>query len=181
VTVTTELVSVGTCLSAYSRPKENRSGRAFGRATCSPEIETLTFDGALSASQRKGMPENFALGSGPRDRNAKGSPDAFGGELSVAINLTIRLNRRDSSKRRAAVAGVTARRSEFRLFSGHRKESCPLFSYSRMSLTGWWGSTPVRRMSSPWCLTVKRRWSMPRQWRIVAFRSWMCTGFSTML
>ena len=48
---------------------------------------------------------------------------------------------------------------------------------ARIPLTGWCSSTPVNRTSRPWNLKLKRRWSMPRQCRIVAFRSWMWTGF----
>src|SRR5262249_10913646 len=49
-------------------------------------------------------------------------------------------------------------------------------AYARIPFTAWCSSTPVRRMSSPCDLKVKRRWSMPRQCRMVAFISWMCTG-----
>ena len=52
-----------------------------------------------------------------------------------------------------------------------------LASHARILLTGFAGSTPVRRWSRPWNLNVKRSWSMPRQCRIVAFRSLTWTGF----
>ena len=54
-------------------------------------------------------------------------------------------------------------------------------SQARMPFTGVWSSTPVRRWSSPMNLNVSRRWSIPMQWRIVAFMSWMWTGSLTML
>ncbi len=60
--------------------------------------------------------------------------------------------------------------------------TCPAGRYARMPLTGCGhSSTPVRRTSSPWNLYVRRLWSIPMQCRIVAFMSWMWTGFSTML
>ena len=43
--------------------------------------------------------------------------------------------------------------------------------YARISFTGLWSSTPVKRRSSPWNLIDNRRWSMPRQCRMVAFKS----------
>ncbi len=52
---------------------------------------------------------------------------------------------------------------------------------ARIARTGWCSSTPVSRTSRPWNLNVSRLWSMPRQWRIVAFRSWMWTGSFTTL
>src|SRR5262249_48875109 len=53
--------------------------------------------------------------------------------------------------------------------------------HARMPFPGPLSSTPVRRTSSPWNLNVSFLWSMPRQCRIVAFMSWMWTGFSTTL
>ena len=41
--------------------------------------------------------------------------------------------------------------------------------------------TSVRRKSRPWKRNVSRVWSMPRQCRIVALRSWMWTGSLTTL
>jgi multiple sugar transport system substrate-binding protein len=52
---------------------------------------------------------------------------------------------------------------------------------ARMPFTGWCSSTPVRRTSRPRKGWVKRLWSMPRQWSIVACRSRRWTGFSAML
>src|SRR5262249_37433164 len=41
--------------------------------------------------------------------------------------------------------------------------------------------TSVSRKWRPWYLYVSLVWSMPRQWRMVAFRSWTCTGsFATL-
>ena len=54
-------------------------------------------------------------------------------------------------------------------------------SYAKISLTTFAGSTPVSRWSRPWNLNVNRAWSMPRQCRMVAFRSLTWTGFSTTL
>src|SRR5262245_43297234 len=52
------------------------------------------------------------------------------------------------------------------LFRGH----------ARSSLITCDGSTPVRRWSRPWYLTVKRSWSKPSICSTVAWKSWMCTG-----
>ncbi len=41
--------------------------------------------------------------------------------------------------------------------------------------------TSVRRKYRPWNLKVSFRWSTPRQRRIVAWRSWICTGSRTTL
>jgi len=58
-----------------------------------------------AVSHRGRTPDDFGLDSERRSRNAEGSIDGFSGKLVVAFNLTIRrMNRRDSGKRRAAVA-----------------------------------------------------------------------------
>ena len=56
-----------------------------------------------------------------------------------------------------------------------------LMDQARMPDTTCAGSTPVGFWLRPWKRKVKRLWSMPRQWRMVALRSRMWTGFSTML
>src|SRR5262245_34457767 len=39
--------------------------------------------------------------------------------------------------------------------------------------------TSVSRKSRPWWRDVSRSWSSPNRWRMVAFKSCTCTGFST--
>src|SRR6185503_20690694 len=54
-------------------------------------------------------------------------------------------------------------------------------SYVRISRTTRAFSTPVNLTSSPRNGYVSRSWSMPRQCRIVAWRSRTCTGSAAML
>ena len=54
-------------------------------------------------------------------------------------------------------------------------------NHASTSLTTRASSTPVNRASNPWNLWVNFRWSIPRQWRIVALRSFTWTGLWVML
>ncbi len=56
---------------------------------------------------------------------------------------------------------------------GHRTAGVNALAYTNSSVTTRCFSTPVSRWSSPWNLNVNRSWSIPRQCRIVAFRSLM--------
>ena len=57
----------------------------------------------------------------------------------------------------------------------------PYVGYVSNSLMTCCSSTPVRRWSRPWNLNVNFAWSMPRQCRIVALRSFTWAGFSATL
>jgi hypothetical protein len=53
--------------------------------------------------------------------------------------------------------------------------------YLSNSMIGLCSSTPVSRWSRPWNLYVNLPWSIPRQCRMVAFRSFTWAGFSATL
>ena len=88
--------------------------------------------------------------------------------------------------RRARADGRGVRPDDRGVSSGMRpcgigRGGCRRASQPRMPFTTCASSTPVRRTLRPRNLCVKRAWSMPRVCRIVACRSRMWTGFSTML
>ena len=122
---------------------------------------------------RRGALRASGGGSAAPSRSARGS-GSVGGWAALVPFANCRTSRTGTRCERRSAVGRLAPSCACERMS----ESA---DYAKISLITWQGSTPVSLASRPWNLTEKRSWSKPSNCRIVAWKSRMCTGLSTML